>query len=386
MRVRRDDSRANDDRPLNRAFFLRFQSVAAFSRIRCGHPFASAKAAPSPILPEVFTAADIALAAGVGEAEVLALIEAAPATPFRRSRRPSSPAWMLCARAGLAEASRSRWHGRWQAPALSAHGLGLGTARSRGGGVAISTLVTRIIAAFVVATTLASPDRAERQERAALSSACYLACRARLWMWRRCPQHPTPRRSAAEGRQSLAAPCCPSPPPRPEPPAPQPPLPNLPVALPPVSSHRRDGPAYDRIARVCRETAPPSGSRGRAAGRRPLVKAPCRRVRGSALRGFRRRQRRGPFRPAAVFHRHRCCGSKRIHGGPQARRRGRRGDGIVVRRDGSVGEVRLLQGLGHGLYARSVQSVRTGYSPLKRRACLDVLGELAMDSRSARSA
>ena len=54
---------------------------------------------------------------------------------------------------------------------------------------------------------------------------------------------------------------------------------------------------------------------------------------------------------------------------------------IVVRRDGSVGEVRLLQGLGHGLDARAVQAVREWrFSPGKRHGVpVDVLVEVAME-------
>ena len=45
----------------------------------------------------------------------------------------------------------------------------------------------------------------------------------------------------------------------------------------------------------------------------------------------------------------------------EARRRGVRGDvvmEIVVRRDGSVGDVKVLQGLGYGLDERAVTAVK----------------------------
>jgi TonB family protein len=67
-----------------------------------------------------------------------------------------------------------------------------------------------------------------------------------------------------------------------------------------------------------------------------------------------------------------------------ARRRGVEGDvvmEIVVRRDGSVGDVRVLQGLGHGLDERAVAAVRRWrFSPATRRgAPVDVMVEVAME-------
>lgn len=68
----------------------------------------------------------------------------------------------------------------------------------------------------------------------------------------------------------------------------------------------------------------------------------------------------------------------------EARRRGVEGDvvmEIVVRRDGSVGDVRVLQGLGHGLDERAVAAVRRWkFSPATRRgAPVDVMVEVAME-------
>jgi TonB family protein len=56
---------------------------------------------------------------------------------------------------------------------------------------------------------------------------------------------------------------------------------------------------------------------------------------------------------------------------------------IVVRRDGSVGEVRVLQGLGAGLNERAVQAVRQWrFTPARRQnAPVDVVVEVAVDFR-----
>lgn len=68
----------------------------------------------------------------------------------------------------------------------------------------------------------------------------------------------------------------------------------------------------------------------------------------------------------------------------EARRRGLNGDvvlEIVVRRDGSVGDVRLLQGLGGGLDQRAIDAVRQWrFSPARRFGVpVDVLVEIAVE-------
>ena len=68
----------------------------------------------------------------------------------------------------------------------------------------------------------------------------------------------------------------------------------------------------------------------------------------------------------------------------EARRGGIAGDvvlEIVVRRDGSVGDVKLLQGLRGGLNDRAVQAVRQWrFSPARRQgAPVDVIVEVAVE-------
>jgi TonB family protein len=68
----------------------------------------------------------------------------------------------------------------------------------------------------------------------------------------------------------------------------------------------------------------------------------------------------------------------------EARRRGIEGDvvfEIVVRRDGSVGDVRLLQGLGYGLDQRAMQAVRQWrFDPARRKGVpVDVLVEVSVE-------
>jgi TonB family protein len=68
----------------------------------------------------------------------------------------------------------------------------------------------------------------------------------------------------------------------------------------------------------------------------------------------------------------------------EARRRGTEGDvvlEIVVRRDGSVGEIRIVRGLGSGLDQRAVSAVRQWrFSPARRHGTpVDVIVEVAVE-------
>jgi TonB family protein len=70
----------------------------------------------------------------------------------------------------------------------------------------------------------------------------------------------------------------------------------------------------------------------------------------------------------------------------EARRRGVRGDvvmEIVVRRDGSVGDVKVLQGLGYGLDERAVTAVKQWkFSPGALKGTpVDVMVEVSMEFR-----
>ena len=67
-----------------------------------------------------------------------------------------------------------------------------------------------------------------------------------------------------------------------------------------------------------------------------------------------------------------------------ARQRGVSGDvvlEIVVRRDGSVGDVKALQGLGGGLNDRAVQAVRQWrFTPARRQgAAVDLIVEVSVE-------
>jgi TonB family protein len=94
----------------------------------------------------------------------------------------------------------------------------------------------------------------------------------------------------------------------------------------------------------------------------------------------------GPYRPGSGITPPRLLKEVRPEYTEEARQRSLEGEvilEIVVRRDGSVGEVRVLQGLGAGLNERAVQAVRQWrFTPARRQnAPVDVVVEVAVDFR-----
>lgn len=92
----------------------------------------------------------------------------------------------------------------------------------------------------------------------------------------------------------------------------------------------------------------------------------------------------GPYRPGSGIEPPRLLREVKAEYTEDARRRGITGDvvmEIVVRRDGSVGDVRVMQGLGAGLDQRAVQAVRQWrFDPARRQGvAVDVLVEVAVE-------
>ena len=342
---------------------------------RRGQPFCHCQdVLQSPILPEVFTAAEIARACGVSEAEVSALIEAGAirAVPAE-SRQP------LVARREAVRAGR----------ALAA---GLPLAAGRPGQA--PALFSSRPGARQAQPGRRSPSRQSptlgwlRQSSWRRRSASGGPCRAPTNAWS--PQNlrmvylavpgpgggggggglkmqvPAPR-AQRKGRQSLSSPLpVRQPPPRPEPPRPEPPLPEVePERLPPVQAPVATAPADDRDrAGVLEEAAPPTDSRGQGTGGGVGTGegTGIGEGEGSGIGdGSGGGTGGGPYRPGSGVSPPSLLREVKPDYTEEARTRGVEGDvvmEIVVRRDGSVGEVRLLQGLGHGLDARAVQAVR----------------------------
>jgi protein TonB len=92
----------------------------------------------------------------------------------------------------------------------------------------------------------------------------------------------------------------------------------------------------------------------------------------------------GPYRPGSGVEPPRLLREVKATYTEEARRRGITGDvlmEVVVRRDGSVGETRVLQGLGYGLEDRAIAAVRQWrFAPAVRKGVpVDVLVEVAVE-------
>src|SRR5581483_5024186 len=92
----------------------------------------------------------------------------------------------------------------------------------------------------------------------------------------------------------------------------------------------------------------------------------------------------GPYRPGSGVQPPRLVREVKADYTEDARRRGLAGEvelEIVVRRDGSVGDVRVLRGLGSGLSEQAVQAVRQWkFVPAQRQgAPVDVIVEVAVE-------
>ena len=94
----------------------------------------------------------------------------------------------------------------------------------------------------------------------------------------------------------------------------------------------------------------------------------------------------GPYRPGSGIDPPRLLREIKADYTEDARQRGLSGEvvmEIVVRRDGSVGDVKILQGLGGGLNDRAVQAVRQWrFSPAhKLGEAVDVMVEVSVEFR-----
>jgi protein TonB len=92
----------------------------------------------------------------------------------------------------------------------------------------------------------------------------------------------------------------------------------------------------------------------------------------------------GPYRPGSGITAPRLLREVKAEYTDEARRKGMTGDvvlEIVVRRDGSVGDVSVLQGLGAGLDQRAIAAVRQWrFDPARLRgAPVDVIVEVAVE-------
>jgi periplasmic protein TonB len=195
-----------------------------------------------------------------------------------------------------------------------------------------------------------------------------------------------PPKAERKGAQHLDSPIPRTPPPAPDPPPPEP-LPE-PAPLPPVQAPVVESPANDRDRTGLPEpTIEAADSRGpgtdggvgdgKGAGTGNGDGSGIGEGEGGGTGG-------GPYRPGSGITPPSLLHEVKPDYTEDARRLGIRGDvvmEIVVRRDGRVGDVRVLQGLGHGLDERAVAAVRQWvFSPATRRGtAVDVMVEVAME-------
>jgi periplasmic protein TonB len=204
-------------------------------------------------------------------------------------------------------------------------------------------------------------------------------------------RQPTPPpRAERQGERRLSSPVPARPlPPPPSRPAPRPVDPPLeartlpaPVVLVPADTRDRDG-VVDHVPAVETETAGPGGGGGVGTGEGTGIGEGT----GSGIgEGSGGGTGGGPYRPGSGVTPPRLLREVRADYTDQARRAGIEGEvllEITVQRDGTVGDIRLLQGLGGGLNERAMQAVREWrFAPAQLRGTnVDVIVEVAVEFR-----
>src|SRR5581483_2813868 len=200
-------------------------------------------------------------------------------------------------------------------------------------------------------------------------------------------QQPTPPPKAMrEGHHSISSPVPPAKPIVPAP-TPKPPEPIKADPLPAIAAPIVNSPAdsRDRVG-VLEQSAADADAHGRTGGgagtgngtglgqgNGPGVGAGS----GGGTGG-------GPYRPGSGIDAPRLLQEVKADYTEEARQRGITGDvvmEIVVRRDGSIGDVKILQGLASGLNERAVQAVRQWkFAPATKQGVpVDVIVEVAVE-------
>lgn len=201
-----------------------------------------------------------------------------------------------------------------------------------------------------------------------------------------------PSRAERKGDQSLSSPMPDPPPPPPEPaPRPEPPPPEPQVVAPveaPVATVKNDPRDQTGVLETPRPAPPePSQGPGSGGGAGTGEGTGLGRGNGSGVGdGSIAGMGGGPYRPGSGVEAPTLQREVKPDYTEDARRRGVEGEvvmEIVVRRDGTVGDVRVLKGLGYGLDQRAIEAVRQWrFGAAKRLGQpVDVLVEVSMEFR-----
>jgi len=350
--------------------------------------------------PEVFSTHDLARATGASMAEVAAWVEAGAI----RTLAAGDGRWLSSAEAIRAGRAIRRGTIVTSVPlgdhdTLSMFGSRAAPTRTHKGPFAVSSsLHAGLVAAVVLATTLGlgnasavSDSESVRPEKMRL---VFLALPG--------PgggggggglkQKLPPPKAKREGARSINSPLPVRetpviPEPRPTPPEPEPPKVD-PEPLPPVEAPVAAIAADDQTQAGVLEQSPattPSRGAGEDGGVGDGTGVGIGEGDGAGIgEGSGGGTGGGPYRPGSGIEPPSLLKEVKPDYSEDARRRGIEGDvvmEIVVRHDGSVGDVKVLQGLGYGLDERAIAAVRRWrFSPAKRRgAAVDVLVEVAME-------
>jgi protein TonB len=333
---------------------------------------------------DLYSRREIALAAGVPEADVLAML--GPAREFVAHDEAVRVGRLL---AGAAAQRLPSGH----PPSLTGR-----IPQLRSVPLAVSTMVHVALMAFLFIATFNLAPRA-----AALKTDDRPADPLRL-VFLATPgpggggggggllQKAPPPKAMREGRRAITSPVPKRIEPKPIVPAPQPPEPKpqplkaeqLPVVVAPIVTAPADN--RDRIG-VLTQTTAQSDSHGPGTGGGAGTGKGTGLGEGDGTGigpGSGGGTGGGPYRPGSGVEPPRLLQEVKASYTEDARRQGINGDvvlEIVVRRDGTVGEVRVLQGLGGGLNDRAVQAVRQWrFSPAHRLgAAVDVIVEVAVE-------
>lgn len=330
-------------------------------------------------MPDVYSAREIALAAGVPEARVRAALGAQAALFVRHAD---------AVRLGCALAKRAR------ADALFSLYSGTeGTLESTHVFAASSTLHAGMVAALVLLATFnAAPIVTNADAPAHLVDSMPL-----IFLATPGPggggggsglaQPAPPPKAALEGTRTVSSPAPAVREPRPIVPAPKPlnaePLPALmaPIVSAPADAQTRAGVLQQTEVTMDSHGPGTGGSLGSGAG------AGLGDGTGSGVGpGSGGGTGGGPYRPGSGIDPPRLVREIKADYTEDARQRGLSGEvvmEIVVRRDGTVGDVKVLQGLGGGLNDRAVQAVRQWrFSPAHRQGeAVDVMVEVSVEFR-----